>query len=154
MRTCETCGTRVFFGRGRFCSEQCRSSGFEDTFAQRVPPQVALEHALARHASSCPLCGGAGPIDLHFSYRGWSAFFVSEWESVARISCLRCASRHQAAAMLYTLLLGPWSIPGPLMTVVQIARNVAALTQPPNPSTPTPAFVARVRFELGSRPIV
>ena len=154
MRTCETCGTRVYLGRARFCSEECRTTGFDATIAQRIPPQVAMDRALAIHAGQCPCCSGPGPVDLHFSYRGWSALFVSAWESRSRISCRRCGARQQLQAIIYTLLLGWWSIPGILMTIVQVSRNLAALSHPPDPSIPTRGFVARVRVQLGAQPLI
>ncbi len=154
MRTCEACGARIYFGRGRFCSESCQASGFDSTFSQRIPLEVARDRAIALHAGRCPRCNGPGPVDMRLSYRGWSAVYASSWESRFSISCHRCGVQQQFLAIIYTAILGWWSITGLLMTPVQVARNIAVLLNPPDPTTPSEALVARVRVQLGAQPLI
>src|SRR5712692_9519771 len=132
MASCAYCGTTILFGGARqgelrFCNSKCQSKGGVLSVAARVPEGAAQNLALQIHAGLCPRCKGAGPVDVHTSYRVWSALIVTQWQSFPQVTCRRCAVKSQVGNLAFSALLGWWGFPwGLLVTPVQVVRNVVA----------------------------
>jgi hypothetical protein len=133
MASCATCGTTILFGGTRveelrFCGKKCAEAGAWLVLAKSVPDDVVKSTATEINRGLCPVCHGSGPVDVHTSYRVWSAAVVTSWSSRQRISCRPCGTKRKVNDTLFSLLLGWWGIPhGLLMTPVQVVRNVAGL---------------------------
>ena len=158
MATCPTCNTTILFGGrkkdgARYCSTKCLTSATKAGVSKSIPAEVALEAVARVLAGPCPLCGGAGPVDVFTSHRIASFLVMTSWRNVPRISCRRCGTKRQLAGLLYSTLLGWWGFPwGLVMTPVQITKNLVGLARRAEPS-PRNAFLfeALVREELASR---
>jgi len=133
MAACAACNTTILFGgvrngSDRFCNTDCQSRAYLVLAARQIPPDVLREQTSAVYRGMCPQCQGPGPIDVHTSYRIWSAGIVTSWRSLPRISCRPCGVKAQLGSTLFSLLLGWWGFPwGFIMTPVQIFRNVRAM---------------------------
>ena len=156
MARCDTCGSTILFGgklQGdlRFCSDQCSAGGLLLASSRQLPDNLVQERVWSVHQGRCPKCGGPGPIDVHVSHRVWSALVMTSWQSRPRISCRSCAAKRQAGDAVFSLVLGWWGFPwGPLMTPVQVARDLAALAKGPDPSKPSPQLEKMVRINLAA----
>ena len=133
MAACAACNTTILFGgvregNDRYCNADCHSRGYLLTIARQIPQDVIREHTNAVYRGMCPVCHGPGPVEVHRSYRIWSALILTSWRTVPRISCRRCALKAQAGGATLSLLFGWWGFPwGFIMTPIQIGRNVAAM---------------------------
>jgi hypothetical protein len=133
MAKCFACGTTILFGGTRdgelrFCNAQCAQRGFLVRVANALPPDVVLQQTQNIYHGACPRCSGPGPVDVHTSYRVWSAVLMTSWQSRPQISCRSCGRKSQLGDALFSLALGWWGFPwGLLFTPVQIGRNIAAL---------------------------
>ena len=131
MKKCDACGTTILFGGVsdgglRFCNATCHAKGSLIRVAAQIPPDVVRQQTGVIYRGQCPNCQGPGPVDVHTSYRVWSALVITSWQSRPRISCRSCGRRRQLGDAAFSLLLGWWGIPwGFIMTPVQIWRNVA-----------------------------
>ena len=100
MARCGACGTAILFGGSRegglrFCNEKCRAKGRLLVASQQLPPAVVGEATGNVFRGSCPKCQGAGPIDVHISYRVWSAVFLTSWQNTPHVSCRACGRKSQ-----------------------------------------------------------
>jgi anti-anti-sigma factor len=75
---CDYCGTGILFGGKRegnlrFCNTRCQQGGAFLALSRRVSDTQVQEMLWKVHQGMCPKCGGSGPVDVHTSYRVWSA---------------------------------------------------------------------------------
>lgn len=157
MASCAYCNTTILFGgkkRGdlRFCNDKCEQNGELIAFANQLPQAEVDRYVRTVHAGDCPSCGGEGPVDVHTSYRVYSAVLMTSWSSRPAVSCKRCATRRKLGDAAFSAALGWWGLPwGLIMTPVQIGRNLVGLARSPDPSHPSDALSHRLRVELAAR---
>jgi hypothetical protein len=156
MASCAYCGNTIVFGGERigdqrFCNAKCRDNGKLNQFAAQISDADASSHALRIHGGLCPRCSGMGPIDVYDSYRIWSALYLTRWQSRQVLACRACGRKAQIGDLVFSAFLGWWGFPfGLIMTPVQIYRNAAALSKPPNPTTPSPKLIGLARKDIAS----
>src|SRR5262245_24406322 len=125
MAACGSCGTTVLFGgatvgQTRYCNAKCARRGQILAYSQQIAPDVIYNSVSQVHRGACPRCHGPGPVDVHTSYRVWSALIVTQWQSFQHIACRSCGVKAQIGDGLLSLLLGWWGFPwGLVMTPVQ-----------------------------------
>ncbi len=157
MASCGYCGTTILFGGKRegehkFCNDKCLQQGQLLSVANTIPLEVIQRHTHEVHQGACPQCDGPGPVDVHTSYRVWSAAVVTSWSSRPCVSCSGCGTKRKLGDALFSLLLGWWGFPwGILVTPVQIGRNLVAIVRKPAPGTPSAALEQMVRFDMARR---
>ena len=116
MAACAYCNTTILFGgtrRGdlRFCNAKCAAAGALAVIASELPqPEVGRYVGLV-HRGKCPSCRGAGPVDVHTSYRVWSAFALTSWSSRPAISCRKCGTKRQLGDTLFSRRTRPLAAP-------------------------------------------
>lgn len=157
MAKCDACGTTILLGgvkdgELRFCNRRCQQKGALITIANQIPEEIVRREAMAIHQGRCPKCNGVGPVDVHVSYRIWSAVFVTGWESRPRVSCHSCGVKSQLGDTFFCLFLGWWGIPwGVIGTPIQIGRNLVAFASPPGPNKPSDQLERSVRMLLAAQ---
>lgn len=160
MASCATCHSFILFGGTRdgglrFCGAACQAKGQLLTRAAQVSEGEARQHAHALHAGRCPKCSGPGPVDVHLSYRVWSALVLTQWQTRSQVSCRSCGVKAQVGNLALSAVAGWWGFPwGLLMTPVQITRNAWKLATPPDPAEPSPRLVQDARLQLAARSLV
>jgi hypothetical protein len=88
-------------------------------------------------------------VDVHVSYRVWSAAIVTSWSSRPAVSCGGCGTKRKLGDALFSLVLGWWGLPwGVVITPVQIVRNLVGLARKPAPGQPSPALENMVRLNM------
>jgi len=131
MTKCAYCKTTILFGGVqdnylRFCNEECHQNGYPLLVAEEIPQTVVDQNAGEIYRGRCPKCKGQGPVDVHISYRVYSAVFYTSWSSRSHLCCKSCGIKTQLSDTFFSLLLGWWGFPwGLIMTPVQVARNIA-----------------------------
>lgn len=154
MAKCDYCGTVILFGgvkdhELRFCNPTCHEYGRYLRDAMSIPKESVDEIVRDVHTKACPKCHGPGPVDVHTSYRVWSAIVVTSWYSEPEICCSSCGIKSKLSNTAFCLLLGWWGIPwGFLITPVQVARNLIGMTSHPDPAKPSPELERLVRLHL------
>lgn len=157
MASCATCHSFILFGGTRdgglrFCGAACQAKGQLLARAAQVSEGEARQLARALHAGRCPKCSGPGPVDVHRSYRVWSALILTQWQTRSQVSCRRCGVKAQAGNLALSAVAGWWGFPwGLLMTPVQILRNAWQLASPPSPVEPSPYLVQDARLQLAAQ---
>lgn len=157
MARCGFCGSTILFGgiaeHGlRFCDAKCHQDGFLLGVADKVPADVIAAHVAELHAGSCPKCGGPGPVDVHTSYRVWSALVMTSWQNLAAVSCRRCGNKARLKSACISAVAGWWGVPwGLVMTPIYVIRNLAGLGGGPPATNPSPQLEKVVRVALASR---
>jgi hypothetical protein len=157
MATCAACGSTILFGgktdaNGRFCNQKCQARGSLLATANRIPEATVKEQVWQIHQGLCPKCKGAGPIDVHTTYKVWSLLLLTSWKSVPELSCRSCGRKRQLIGLASSAGLGWWGFPwGFIMTPIQIVRNVTALTRSADASAPSPPLEKIVRMKLASQ---
>lgn len=157
MASCGYCGTTILFGgkrdnEHRFCNDKCLQQGQLIKQASIIPAELVKHHTHEVHQGSCPQCSGPGPVDVHTSYRVWSALIVTSWASRPIVSCGSCGTKRKLGDALFSLLLGWWGFPwGLLATPVQIGRNLIGIARKPAPEQPSPALEQMVRLNMAQR---
>jgi hypothetical protein len=102
---------------------------------------------LEAHQGPCPECGKNGStIDIHWSYRFWSALFYWSWKSKSMVACRECARAAQSEDLVFSAVCGWWSPPGILITPLAIILNIVALCR--RMDTPSDRFRKLVRMSL------
>ena len=117
MARCNYCGTTILFGGARdgevrYCNARCQQSGRLLAVSNQFPQAQVQEQIWKVHQGACPKCGGSGPVDVHKSYRVWSALVLTQWSSLMQVSCRHCGLKKQMADAGFSLLLGWWDFPG------------------------------------------
>jgi len=133
MAACGACNTTILFGGVRdgdlrFCNNDCHQKGYLLSIASKIPRDSVHEQVRSVFHGACPKCQGPGPVDVHTSYRVWSALLMTSWVNRPQISCRSCGTKAQIGDAIFSLVLGWWGFPwGLIMTPVQITRNVVAM---------------------------
>lgn len=157
MAACSYCETPIWFGGKRdgsfrFCNNECRQKGILLSIADRMPSDIVRQHINAVHSGPCPHCNGPGPVDVHNSYRVWSALLLTSWRTQPHICCRPCAKKRQLNDTAFSLLLGWWGVPwGLLITPMQVAKNIGALRRGPDPTKATPQLQKLVKLNPAQR---
>jgi hypothetical protein len=156
MAACGYCGTTILFGGKRdgelrFCNDECQRKGFVAAVAQEVPDDLVSEQVWKVHQGSCPKCGGSGPVDVHMSYRVWSALVMTSWSSRPHVVCRPCGSKARLGDAAFSLAFGWWGFPwGFIITPVQVFRNVAGFFGKRDPAAPSPQLAHMVRLHIAA----
>lgn len=159
MASCAYCSTTILFGGKRngdlrFCNDKCEQKGALALIADQLSPADVASYIGSVHRGSCPECSGPGPVDVHTSYRVWSALLLTQWSSRPLVSCSRCGTKQKLGDTAFSLFLGWWGFPwGILMTPVQLGRNIFALLKGPDPASPSPALEKILRLHLAAQTI-
>ena len=159
MAACSYCGTTILFGGTRdgdlrFCNQECQQKGFVAAVATKVPDTVLKEQVRKIHQGPCPKCGGSGPVDVHTSYRVWSALVLTSWSSRPHIVCRTCGVKARLGDSVFSVVFGWWGFPwGLVMTPVQLFRNLAGLVQINQPTAPSPQLVHLIRLHIAANAI-
>lgn len=157
MAACAFCNTTILFGgrrqgNQRFCNAECEQRGVVAQTANQLPAADVARYLGEVHRGACPRCQGPGPVDVHTSYRVWSALLMTSWSSRPTVSCQPCGTKRKLGDALFSLVLGWWGFPwGLVMTPVQVGRNLFGLTQRPNPAVPSATLERILRLQLAGR---
>lgn len=157
MAKCDYCGSTILIGgtregERRYCGASCAVKGRTAAASRLVPDDVVRAETAKLHAGPCPKCKGAGPVDVHTSYRVWSAAVLTRWSSHPQLCCRSCGNKARGLSAAFSLVLGWWGFPwGVLLTPVQVIRNIVGLFGGPDPRTPSPQLAGIVRMHLASR---
>jgi hypothetical protein len=144
MASCAACGTTILFGGVReddlrFCNAKCHGNGYLLRIAREIPRDVIVTQTASIYHGACPKCQGPGPVDVHTSYRVWSALLLTQWQSYPQVCCRSCGRKSQFGNALFSLVLGWWGFPwGIVMTPVQVTRNIAAMFSARGEHAPSP----------------
>lgn len=156
MASCAACDATIFFGGKRngdlrFCNARCEQNGLLSIRANEIPTDVVSKHLGELHRGNCPKCGGDGPVDVHTSYRIWSALVLTQYTSRPSICCQSCGTKQRLGDTAFSAVLGWWGFPwGILVTPIWIGRNVVGFFRNPDPTEPSPALEKIVRLHLAS----
>ncbi len=159
MAKCSYCGSSIIFGGKRdgdltFCNERCLEKGIVVRFAQRLPDDVVQERVATIHQGNCPRCHGRGPVDVHVSYRVWSAILHTSWSSRPQVSCQSCGVKSRVCDAFFCLFFGWWGFPwGLILTPIQLLRNIGGLLSSPDPSRASDALTSIARVSLATEVI-
>jgi len=159
MARCNYCGTTILFGGARdgevrYCNARCQQSGRLLAVSNQFPQAQVQEQIWKVHQGACPKCGGSGPVDVHKSYRVWSALVLTQWSSLMQVSCRHCGLKKQMADAGFSLLLGWWGFPwGLLVTPIQVGRNLWSAAQPPEPTKPSPQLEKALRLAMARQAV-
>ena len=157
MARCGYCNTFILIGGTkdgdlRFCNAECAARGALKRVADQLPQESVRQFIRSVHEGKCPRCQGPGPVDVHTSYRVWSALVLTSWSSRPAVTCGSCGTKSKLGNLVYCLFLGWWGLPfGVLITPVQIGRNLVALFTGPDPSTPSPKLENILRLHLAAQ---
>lgn len=159
MAKCAFCSSTILFGgkrqgEARFCNAQCEQRGVLASVASQLPSHQVDPFVRMVHLGNCPKCKGAGPVDVHVSYRVWSALVMTSWSSRPTVCCKRCGVKKRLGDTAFSLLLGWWGIPwGILITPLQMGRNAFGLFRMPEPSSPSPALERMLRLQMAAEQV-
>ncbi len=157
MARCAFCRTVILFGgiqdgEDRYCNDRCEHFGYLTQVTRALSASEVQQQVLQIRNGLCPMCRSSGPIDVHTSYRVWSALFLTSWRSVPHICCRACGIRKQLSDLAFSLLLGWWGFPwGLIVTPVQVGRNILGMVRPPDPMVASKKLEQQVRIELGAQ---
>ena len=156
MATCSYCRSTILFGGKRegnlrFCSTSCQERSFLNSVVEELPAEVVEASVRSTHSGNCPKCHGRGPVDVHTSYRVWSAVVLSSCYERQQVCCSSCGWKSKMGDALFCLLLGWWGLPfGLILTPVQIGRNLAGLASSPDYRKPSNRLRRIVRAQLAT----
>jgi hypothetical protein len=154
MAICDYCGTTyrggaVKDGPYRYCTGRCSDRGKVLLGYLEKVPQAEINAIIEQsHDGPCDGCGGHRSVDVHQSYRIWSALIYSKWEMEEYVVCQNCASQRKWSDLMFCAVAGWWSPHGFLITPFSIVFNVLALVRRPNPTLPSERLRKRVRMNL------
>lgn len=157
MASCAYCGTTILFGgvkdgNRRFCNAKCQTGGALVDLAQQLPDTSVQQVVREVHQGTCPKCGGSGPVDVHTSYRVWSAVLLTQWSNKPQVSCRKCGVKAQLGNTAFSAVLGWWGFPwGLILTPVQVVRNLWAIVSPPDAAHPSAKLENQVRLNLAAQ---
>ena len=120
MATCKSCGTMVVFGGKswngmRFCSEDCLQTAVTASYAEDIPEDIVLQHAMTIREGPCPVCGGAGPNDFHSVWSVFSIFVMTMHSKKQLFGCQSCGTKFKLKYFISTGIFGWWGIPWGLL---------------------------------------
>lgn len=157
MAKCAYCGSTILFtsrraGEQWFCNDFCLERGNLLAMSPPIPDNVVEQSVWSIHQGPCPKCRGPGPVDVYVSYRVWSAFYFTTWKSQPQISCRACGVKSQIGGAVFSLFCGWWGFPwGPIMTPVQITRDIIGSARAPDPTRPSTQLTRIVRLNIAAR---
>lgn len=156
MAACAYCNTTIVFGgvkQGdlRYCNAECAEASALLGYASQLPAAEVQRAVVEVSRGLCPRCHGLGPVDVHTTYRVWSALFMTSWSSRPAVCCQSCGKKQALQDGFYSAVLGWWGFPwGLVMTPVQIVRNIIAFSRDPGLEQPSPELERMVRLELAA----
>jgi hypothetical protein len=156
MAKCSYCGSTILFGGKhegtlRFCNATCQEKGVLIRLADQLPVELVEESVRSTHSGNCPKCHGRGPVDVHTSYRIWSALVLTSWSSRPQVCCPSCGWKSKLADSLFCILLGWWGFPwGLVITPIQIGRNLIGLGTSSYPTRPSDQLRNLIRIHLAA----
>ena len=159
MASCAYCSTTILFGGKRdgelrFCNDKCAQKGSLAIVANQLSPADVAAYVSRVHRGNCPECSGPGPVDVHTSYRVWSALVLTSWSSRPLLGCSSCGTKQKLGDTAFSLFLGWWGFPwGLLMTPVQLGRNLFALLTTKDPNSPSAGLERILRLHLAAKVI-
>lgn len=157
LATCAYCSTTIIFGGKkqddlRFCNAECQENGILSHVASQIPRHEVDSYVAEVHRGSCPRCMGAGPVDVHTSYRVFSALVITSWSSRPAICCRRCGTKRKLGDAAFSALLGWWGLPwGLFVTPMQIGKNLFGFFRTPDPRIPSSALETLLRLDLAAQ---
>ncbi len=157
MSSCSACGTTIIFGGKKiggkhFCNNTCARNGPILARAAQLSDADVRALALRIHAGRCPICSGAGPVDVRVSHQVWSALILTRFKSTQHIACRTCGMKKQVGDLLISAVAGWWGFPwGLLVTPIQVGRNISGMLLAPNPRQPSAQLVQKARLILAER---
>ena len=115
-----------------------------------ISPEFLEEQVIAVHQGICPNCSGSGLVDVHTSYRIWSALVLTSWASRPHICCIKCGRMKQIKDAIFSLLLSWWGFSwGLIVTPIQIIRNLVGMVKQPDSSQPSRKLRRLVLINIG-----
>ncbi|MFL6548863.1 MAG: hypothetical protein ACJ8OJ_09210 [Povalibacter sp.] len=159
MARCAYCSTFIMFGGNkdgdlRFCNADCQQRGVLKRVADQLPSDQVNAYVEDVHSGLCPKCAGPGPVDVHTSYRVWSALVMTQWTSRPAVCCRQCGLKSKLGSAVYSAVLGWWGFPwGVLVTPIQIVRNIAGLFVTPDPARPSSKLDNLLRLHLAAQAV-
>jgi hypothetical protein len=156
MASCAYCNTTIILGGKkdgdlRFCNADCLRKGALVRLARQLPPAEVQRYVANVHRGMCPECSGPGPVDVHTSYRVWSALFMTSWSSRPALCCQSCGTKRKWGDTAFSLFLGWWGLPwGVLVTPMQLGRNLVGMVRTPDPQAPSPAMENLLRLGMAA----
>lgn len=157
MASCAYCSTTIILGGKkdgdlRFCNDKCLEKGALARVASQLPHHEVYPYVDRVHQGNCPHCAGPGPVDVHTSYRVWSALLFTSWSSRPSVCCQKCGVKRKLGDAAFSLFLGWWGFPwGILVTPFQIGRNIVGLLKRTDPHTPSGALENILRLDLAAK---
>src|SRR5262249_2262490 len=111
MTYCGYCGTAALVGgmdyeNVRYCDERCQSRGRLLLLSHQLPDALVQQQVQDAHQGRCPTCGVPGPIDVHPSYRVWSALVVTRWGHTPHVSCRSCGVKACLKDAAFSIVCG------------------------------------------------
>jgi hypothetical protein len=155
MAKCVNCGATVLFGGVKreeltFCSEGCFRNALLNDRLINIPDEVLNETVHSVHEGLCPICGGNGPVDIHFAHRVMSFLVVTQYQKRPRLSCQSCGTKWKIWNNFITFLLGWWGIPfGLAMTPIYLVCNLVNIALPVSTLEPSQHLIEHVKLQLG-----
>lgn len=157
MASCAFCGTTIVFGGVkdgdlRFCNQACYQKGGALRLSREIPKDIVADQLRLIHRGRCPKCKGSGPVDVHTSFRVYSALIFTRWNSIPNVSCRSCGIKSQLGDTVFSLVLGWWGFPwGLLMTPVQVGKNIYGMIKGPDEMKPSAKLENVVRVGIASQ---
>jgi hypothetical protein len=154
---CDYCGATyrggsVKDGPYRYCMGHCRDRGKVLLGYLAQVPQAKIESVIEQsHRGPCDSCGGHRCIDVHKSYRIWSALIYSRWETGTYLACQDCSRQQAFSNLAFCTIAGWWSPPGFLATPFFIVFNLFALFRRLDPTRPSEGFRKLIRMNLARK---
>src|ERR1700760_1218516 len=154
MAICDYCGSSyrggaIKEGAYRYCMGLCRDRGTRLLQHLECIPEDQIEkQVLEAHQGPCPKCGKDVSIDVHSSYRFWSALIYWSWKGKSFVACKECARATQGEDLVLSALSGWWSPPGVLITPFAIILNILAIGRRVDPRNPSERFRKLMRMSL------
>ena len=72
----------------------------------QLPQEAVREFIKSVHSARSSRCNGPGPVDVHTSYRVWSALVLTSWSSRPAVTCGSCGVKSRLGNLVYCLFLG------------------------------------------------
>ena len=148
---CPACAHSVLFGgvkegNLRYCSRKCHEADAVGRLASQLPDEEVKLRAGSIHSGHCPICDGAGPVDIYKSYRVYSVVVYTSWRTLEHMACRSCARRAQSAGLVSSFLLGWWGIPfGLAITPVMVVANAVSMLTNSGANGPSKSLEQRTR---------
>lgn len=158
MPKCPNCGKHLFLAGAegpdgaKYCDENCQTKYALQPYVARLSDGDVRREILKIQSQGCPECGEPDPVEVWNSHSIWSAVLLTRWVNKQHFCCQRCARKHQWTGLLFSAVPGWWGFPwGIIMTPVQIARGVGALSTKIIRGQPSPVLVRRAELQLAAK---